>query len=166
MPERAASPNASERAGLARMPAAEELATVERNWRRDTCVEEAINHLNWSVLSGGPERRQSVDSCVSKRLLTCIKYSAMRSLSTPNTDFALGLSGRSRTPDGGMTRKRGNEPLRVGMLGPRKDSFCRRALHDLALVENRDAVADTCDGRQIVRDVEHAHAGLLVEACE
>src|SRR6476659_6852876 len=65
-----------------------------------------------------------------------------------------------------MAREGGNKPLRVGVLRASKDLFCRRTLYDLTLVKNCYAMTDPCNRRQIVRDVKHAHPGLLVEARE
>src|SRR6266567_5086541 len=48
---RAASPNANERAGVASTEAAEEVAAVEINCRREMCRRDAINHLKELLLA-------------------------------------------------------------------------------------------------------------------
>ena len=52
------------------------------------------------------------------------------------------------------------------MDGRGEDLFRRAAFYDLTLMQNGDALADACNRRQIVRDVEDRHPGLAIEARE
>ena len=48
----------------------------------------------------------------------------------------------------------------------RKDLGGRTAFYDLAFVEDGDAMADSRDGRQIMRNVKDGHASLAIETRE
>src|SRR5258708_16972257 len=55
------------------------------------------------------------------------------------------------------------EPLRVLVLRVGEDLFGVTALNDLALVKNRDTVANPGHRSQIVRNIEYRHSGGTVE---
>ena len=52
------------------------------------------------------------------------------------------------------------------MLRRGEDLLGRAAFHNLTFMQDGDAVADSGDRRQIMRDIEDGHAGFAVESCE
>ena len=52
------------------------------------------------------------------------------------------------------------------MHGCGKDLGGWAAFHDLAFVENRDALADSSDRWQVVRDIKDRHSGLAIQIGE
>src|SRR5580698_3770532 len=60
-------------------------------------------------------------------------------------------------------RHGGHQALRIFVAGTEQDLFRGSGLDDLAFVQDRDAVADTGYGSEIVRDVEDRHSEGAVQ---
>ncbi len=72
---------------------------------------------------------------------------------------------KNLAPDGNLWQRRHQAPG-VGMNGRGKDLFGRAALDNLALVQDGNALANSRNRWQIVRDVEDRHADLAIQARE
>ena len=76
------------------------------------------------------------------------------------------LDGRQPARARGQPRARGQQPLGVGVGGPVEDVQGRAVLDDAPGVHHRHAVAHLGDYAQVVRDQQHGHAFVALDAAQ